>query len=968
MINKILKFIRKRRSEKLLSLSSTIIGKDNGFYVRRIIDATSLFNFKDNNIAIEGDYCVGKSSIIKQICSFVRHPIWNFMNRPKSVSFLSFDMNEENEKDNKDKEEISKVLQKEIVKQLFYGEKPNVSKRSGYKRVGKSYWLASAMTTNLILFLIVAFYVGGDGLIYGILNFRLDYSVVFSWLFLEYVVVSIILIALTNLIFTVLSSNIKSLKLKDFSAEMVDKEPDFDQMLDQIIYYFHMTHRRVVFFEDLDRLNNQLIFEQIRQLNIVLNSSRRFRKIKFVYAVKGKIFGLDGNNKEETASIRTKMFDVIIDVIPFLSKMNAQSVFEKEYERSGIKGYDVIKISALVGRHITDMRVMRDFLNKLKTYEMLFKMTSDADYNNCVALSLIWVFEPDEFKKLSTGDSALDTVRADCMAKREKERRAIEEKYTLYGKIKMYEEKIWDDLRARTRFNNKRPYRITVDEKELPEKDGSTILAMYKGNISKIMWDQFGGTVTYGSDEIKKVVDPIIDGVRDEQKNKELSEISNNKNIFSYYTGSLSSNVNDNSVLKNNPLIHDLITSGFLNDGYVRFVSRSSLKDDSKEGEAHLYISNYIRGDMRREGYYIDDDTLMVILEEIDDTDLSSTGMYNFSLFDYFMSNYDVYEEKFGKIIESAGANIDSFLDFFIDYCVSGNNRLASIDSFDYDYIDKYGKEAPQLLLAKIAAKAYPEQLLNRIAKAKFGNSDVGELLYAVAVLSLDSPGDVVLDVSAKNLLENCASLVVGNGGERKLLELCIRNKMKIIDLNDFGISNDEIEGRIEEMSIELNRENIHFLSGDAIIRYINKVKISDYEVQLIIEYADDAVKEYMVRNVNQIINVDDDGRLYDRLAAYSLTKKIVLKEEELLQYADRIKTDQFVDMINLTDFTDEDKFKVALTATRDQQLVKIANGGRMKLKNDKRYRKLASKILELDLAKKWNTKKRDKIVLDVKR
>ena len=392
------------------------------------------------------------------------------------------------------------------------------------------------------------------------------------------------------------------------------------------------------------------------------------------------------------------------------------------------------------------------------------------------------------------------------------------------------------------------------------------------------------------------------------------------------------------------------------------------MKDDSKEGEAHLYISNYIRGDMRREGYYIDDDTLMVILEEIDDTDLSSTGMYNFSLFDYFMSNYDVYEEKFGKIIESAGANIDSFLDFFIDYCVSGNNRLASIDSFDYDYIDKYGKEAPQLLLAKIAAKAYPEQLLNRIAKAKFGNSDVGELLYAVAVLSLDSPGDVVLDVSAKNLLENCASLVVGNGGERKLLELCIRNKMKIIDLNDFGISNDEIEGRIEEMSIELNRENIHFLSGDAIIRYINKVKISDYEVQLIIEYADDAVKEYMVRNVNQIINVDDDGRLYDRLAAYSLTKKIVLKEEELLQYADRIKTDQFVDMINLTDFTDEDKFKVALTATRDQQLVKIANGGRMKLKNDKRYRKLASKILELDLAKKWNTKKRDKIVLDVKR
>ena len=69
------------------------------------------------------------------------------------------------------------------------------------------------------------------------------------------------------------------------SIDLTDKDPDFTQLIDLLIFYFKKTKRRVIFFEDLDRANNPRIFEELRQLNFIINNSRRreiFGTVKFI--------------------------------------------------------------------------------------------------------------------------------------------------------------------------------------------------------------------------------------------------------------------------------------------------------------------------------------------------------------------------------------------------------------------------------------------------------------------------------------------------------------------------------------------------------------------------------------------------------------------------------------------------------------------------------------------------------------
>nr|WP_218868423.1 hypothetical protein [Pseudoclavibacter chungangensis] len=47
----------------------------------------------------------------------------------------------------------------------------------------------------------------------------------------------------------------------------------FDQYLDEIVYFFDMSDRDVVIFEDIDRFNDSHIFETLRALNTLLNAS-----------------------------------------------------------------------------------------------------------------------------------------------------------------------------------------------------------------------------------------------------------------------------------------------------------------------------------------------------------------------------------------------------------------------------------------------------------------------------------------------------------------------------------------------------------------------------------------------------------------------------------------------------------------------------------------------------------------------
>ena len=64
-------------------------------------------------------------------------------------------------------------------------------------------------------------------------------------------------------------------------------ESVFNKNLDEIMYFFEATGYKIVFFEDLDRLDDRKIFVHLRELNNLLNNDDTIKEkpIVFIYAV-----------------------------------------------------------------------------------------------------------------------------------------------------------------------------------------------------------------------------------------------------------------------------------------------------------------------------------------------------------------------------------------------------------------------------------------------------------------------------------------------------------------------------------------------------------------------------------------------------------------------------------------------------------------------------------------------------------
>ena len=116
-----------------------------------------------------------------------------------------------------------------------------------------------------------------------------------------------------------------------------------------------MSTCRIVVFEDIDRFSNWEIFEELRELNTLLNNAEQLQdkksksdknKIVFVYAMKDSIFEPqtvtdtdevakgthDRAIQEIQRANRTKFFDVIIPVVPFVTHRSARDLMRQKLE------------------------------------------------------------------------------------------------------------------------------------------------------------------------------------------------------------------------------------------------------------------------------------------------------------------------------------------------------------------------------------------------------------------------------------------------------------------------------------------------------------------------------------------------------------------------------------------------------------------------------------------------------------
>lgn len=371
---------------------------------------------------------MGKSSVLKQVAK-----VHKGKSRQISLSTLGLP-DGDGGGDRSDETPTGRIqptnrIQKEIVKQLIYGEEPYKMPGSRFRRIAKfKPWraLCAAIPSGIALALV--FYLAGWTNSLTTL-FRADGLGLWFQL--------IVLVVLTAEVeaLLALSHNRLTIKgLKVVSTEIALGEKDttyFDKFLDEIVYVFQVTDYDIVIFEDIDRFDDPHIFETLRALNILLNGAKQLdgRKIRFIYAIKDSIFEQLGQRAASEEGIsdgvdsftgdliidevaranRTKFFDIVIPVVPFITHTNARDLATRVLK--DITPAISSELIDLAVRHLPDMRLIKNVYNEFLIFRSkIFGAGVDLSQDELFAMMLYKNTHLLDFELIRTGQSKLDDL------------------------------------------------------------------------------------------------------------------------------------------------------------------------------------------------------------------------------------------------------------------------------------------------------------------------------------------------------------------------------------------------------------------------------------------------------------------------------------------------------------------------------------------------------------------------------
>ncbi|QOK24205.1 hypothetical protein IGS73_07555 [Janibacter indicus] len=437
----------RRAAPALASLAPEFVHSQHQSYLQRLTAA--LDDERNRNIALTGRYGAGKSSILGKYVEL--HPDTSLR-----LAISSLGPNDEGTS-------LTNRIQKEVVKQLIYNAKPSTLQRSQFRRpaelpLRKAILQAGAVLAPLALVLVLMGWLptpevakSAHPLLRGLVWFLLAGIVLAAGAGLR-------LLTHEKFFVSDLAAGGATVKLSE------KKLTYFDEYLDLIVNYFDSEDIDVVIFEDLDRFDDPQIFEALRELNTLLNGPKRGkarsgRPLRFVYAVRDSLFEKIGATPERagrapaagdgisdtevkdgsdaaatTANVslraawrddaatletvranRTKFFEVVIPIVPFISHRNARDLLKNLLDDAGVNIER--RLIDLVARHCTDMRLLRNMVNEYLVFaERLLhgeNRAPELDETKLFALVAYKNFHMEDFENIARRTSALDVLYDD---------------------------------------------------------------------------------------------------------------------------------------------------------------------------------------------------------------------------------------------------------------------------------------------------------------------------------------------------------------------------------------------------------------------------------------------------------------------------------------------------------------------------------------------------------------------------
>lgn len=367
------------------------------------------------NIAVTGPYASGKSSVIEKVK--------NNFDKDKFITLSLTNFNSGSNEENTEKEENKKLeenLEAQLINQLIHKIDSNKIKDSRFlanKKIDtqdKEYTDKNNQYTNSILLAVILLIIinidydilinilqiNDDNVIKGI---HIIFGIIKIFAFLAFITTSIInfkpilfkLISLLRQRRILRKINIYGNEIELFSSE---EESIFDKYTDEILYLFEKSGANIFIFEDIDRYEDVTIFKKLREINILLNDkikreNNKKAPIKFIYIISDNMF---------TAEERTKFFDFIIPVVPYIHKGNAYdnllSFFPDEIKDERNKKF-LIKISLF----IDNSRLIKNIANEYYIYNKFIKLKDREPHTKFIKLLSLIIYKnlfPKDFNQL----------------------------------------------------------------------------------------------------------------------------------------------------------------------------------------------------------------------------------------------------------------------------------------------------------------------------------------------------------------------------------------------------------------------------------------------------------------------------------------------------------------------------------------------------------------------------------------
>ncbi|WP_445081785.1 YobI family P-loop NTPase, partial [Snodgrassella alvi] len=376
------------------------------------------FIFKEDdlrNIAITGPYASGKSSVIKTYVN--KH--YKLKGIYISLAYFSPALESKIKRQKQDNNLILEdelIIEKKIINQLIHQIDP---KKIPYTTFAIK---CEPITWKNIIWAVII-----SVLIFGITFF--DKACLTNlqsvWHTLVLIIILVCFCFTVSVIYKAIDLQIRKSpisKLKVFENEInisssKNEVSYFDKYLDEIIYLLSKSQLDYIVFEDIDRYDDNLILNKLKELNFTYkkkHSKNNLKPIKFLYLIKDEIF----ESKD-----RTKFFDYILPIVPVMDNANSLGKIEQIFKTRNIRKDFSTTFLDTLSLYLDDIRLIKNICNEYIIYKTkIAHNDNEFKHENLLAIIVYKNMFPADFSltRLGNGQGVVHRI-IDSLEKQKKE-------------------------------------------------------------------------------------------------------------------------------------------------------------------------------------------------------------------------------------------------------------------------------------------------------------------------------------------------------------------------------------------------------------------------------------------------------------------------------------------------------------------------------------------------------------------